>query len=303
MKSTEKARKPRFSIVIPCYNEELYLGATLKSLKKQDFKGGYEIIVVDNNCTDATAAIAKSHGVTVISESEPGVCWARNAGTQKARGEIIVSTDADTVFDTNWLSRIDAYFERDDRLVMVCGPCQYLNAPWWGRFYPWFLFGTVSIFSKLLGHPYYVTATNVAFKKEAWEGYNTSLTQGGDELGLLHEMKEKGKVYFNNHHRVYTSARRLEKGMWYNIFVSFFFYYLLAYHINKRFNRKIIGTAPVFRQSLLQQRIRSAPAAILVTMMMFVGFSYMSVAALLSPKPFFTAFDGYVDGMVQIIRG
>jgi cellulose synthase/poly-beta-1,6-N-acetylglucosamine synthase-like glycosyltransferase len=42
----------RFSIVIPAYNEEAFIGATLRSLLAQDFADPYEIIVVDNNSKD-----------------------------------------------------------------------------------------------------------------------------------------------------------------------------------------------------------------------------------------------------------
>ncbi len=46
------------SVVIPAYNEAGYLESTLKSLQQQDFAGAYEVIVVDNNSTDDTAAVA-----------------------------------------------------------------------------------------------------------------------------------------------------------------------------------------------------------------------------------------------------
>ncbi|EQD46200.1 Glycosyl transferase, family 2 domain protein, partial [mine drainage metagenome] len=54
MSSTDR---PRFSVVIPAYNEANYIGATLASLARQDFPGAVEVIVVDNNCTDDTAEI------------------------------------------------------------------------------------------------------------------------------------------------------------------------------------------------------------------------------------------------------
>src|SRR6516225_7745031 len=56
---------PRFSVVIPAYNEAAFLGSCLDSLLTQDFQGPYEIIVVDNNSTDGTADVARSRGVTV----------------------------------------------------------------------------------------------------------------------------------------------------------------------------------------------------------------------------------------------
>jgi glycosyltransferase involved in cell wall biosynthesis len=238
----------RFSIVIPCFDEEDYLGATLESLKQQDYKGIYEIIVVDNNCTDNTLTIAQKYGALIISESHPGVCWARQAGTKAARGEIIVSTDADTTFDKDWLTNIDQQLLNDPQLVAICAPCEFVNAPWWGTIYPILLFGGVRIFYLITRRPFYISATNTAFKKSVWEGYDTSLTQGGDELSLLHMLRRKGKVAFTLKYKVHTSSRRLDNGLWYNVFVSFFFYYIGAYYINRLFKRTIIGSAPAYRQ-------------------------------------------------------
>ena len=248
-------KKPRFSIVIPAYNEETYIGNTLDSLQKQDFAGTFETIVVDNNCTDRTTEIVKSYKkVTLIAEKRPGVCWARQAGTEAARGEIIISTDADTTFSSDWLTNIDRQFRKSDKIVAVCGGCQFVNAPWWGRIYPKLLFGAVYGFSLLFKKPFYITATNTAFKKSAWDGYDMEQTQGGDELGLLHKLRNRGEVKFTNKYVVYTSSRRLEHGLWYNLFVTCLYYYLTAYYVNRLFNRRIIGTAPAYRQNAMSKK-------------------------------------------------
>jgi glycosyltransferase involved in cell wall biosynthesis len=239
----------RFSVVIPCYNEEDYIGNALLALQAQNTETRYEVIIVDNNCTDATSTIAKKLGARVVYERAPGVCAARQAGTTMARGEIIVSTDADTVFPTNWLQNIDKAFLSDSSLVAIGGPCRYYDGPWWGKIYTHFLFGWSYMYLRLTGHPFYLTATNIAFKKAAWKGYDLSLTQGGDELGLLHQLRTAGKVGFTPKNTTYTSGRRLEKGMFYNIFISFLYYYIVGYHINTIFKKPIIGSAPAFRKS------------------------------------------------------
>lgn len=246
-----KNKAVRFSIVIPCYNEEKYIAKTLKSISKQDFTGTYEVIVVDNNSTDRTAAIAKKHGATVVSESRPGVCWARQAGTEIANGEIIISTDADTTYDNDWLANIDARFQKNPNAVAVCAPCRFVDAPWWGRAYTPVLFGLVYSIYKLTGFVIYITATNTAFKKSAWSGYSTGLSQGGDELDLLRKMRKKGKVVFSYDYMVHTSSRRLTSGMWYNIFITFGYYYLSAYYLNRVFHKEIIGSAPAYRDKVL----------------------------------------------------
>jgi cellulose synthase/poly-beta-1,6-N-acetylglucosamine synthase-like glycosyltransferase len=59
----------RFSVVIPCYNEGGYIADTINSLAAQSFSGGCEIIVVDNNCTDDTAEMARGLGARVVAEA------------------------------------------------------------------------------------------------------------------------------------------------------------------------------------------------------------------------------------------
>ena len=246
--------QPRFSIVIPCYNEDNYISAALESLLLQTTKEKYEVIIVDNNCTDKTVEKARKYGVRVVSEETVGVCWARQAGAKAANGEIIISTDADTTFSPEWLSTIDKKFRQNEKIVAVTGPCRYYDGPWWGKIYPYILFGTVHMHSLITGRPYYITATNIAFKKSAWDGYDTSLTQGGDELYLLHKFRKVGKVHFLFSNPVHTSGRRLTRGLTYNFFVSFLYYYLAAYHVNKRFGRTIIGAAPTFRADATTKR-------------------------------------------------
>ncbi len=239
--------RPRFSVVIPAYNEAPYLPQTLNSLKKQNFAGKVEIIVVDNNSTDLTADLARSLGATVVEEKRAGVCYARQKGTEVANGEIIISTDADTSFNVDWLSRIDGMFEKDAEAVAVVGSCHYTDGPIWGTIYPYLLFGLISVVYRLTGKTFYATATNIAFKKDYWHGYDTNLTQGGDELDLIRNLRKQGRVVFVNGNPTLTSARRLTRGFIYNFVVTFLIYYILEYNLSRIFKRPILGTAPHFR--------------------------------------------------------
>jgi glycosyltransferase involved in cell wall biosynthesis len=248
--------RPRFSVVVPALDEQSSIGGCLLSLRDQDFCGGYEVIVVDNNSTDNTAAIARSFGGTVLLERQPGVCAARQRGTEEARGEIVVSTDADTTFDRGWLSGIDRMFVANPGAVAVAGPCRYLAAPWWGSAYVRILFGMVHLVYALSGRVFYVTATNFAFRKSAWTGYDTVLTQGGDELDLLRRLRARGRVAFDVGNPTLTSARRLHRGLLYNIAVTYVYYYLLGYWLNRLFHRTVLGTAPAVRGDARAARSR-----------------------------------------------
>lgn len=239
--------RPRFSVVIPAYNEAAFLGSCLDSLQDQNFPGPYEIIVVDNNSTDGTADLARARGVTVVHEPTPGVCPARQSGTSTARGEIVVSTDADTVFSPGWLSRIDETFGDDPGRVAVAGPCRFVDPPWWGRVYTGVLFGVVSLVAVITGRILYVTATNIAFRKSAWTGYDIEATQGGDELGLLRSLRSRGSVAFVRSNPTFTSSRRLHRGLAYNLVVTCLYYYVLGYALNRLTGRQVVGMAPAFR--------------------------------------------------------
>jgi glycosyltransferase involved in cell wall biosynthesis len=238
----------RFSVVVPAFNEAGYVAAALASLHDQDFRGAYEVIVVDNNSTDATGAIARSLGASVVHEGEPGVCSARQRGTVEARGQIVVSTDADTVHPRDWLSRIDARFTECDAVVAVAGPCRYQNPSWWAALYPKLLFGLVAMVYAITGRVFYLSATNTAFLRTAFPGYDTTMTQGGDELDLLRRLRRTGHVVWDPHNTVDTSSRRLRRGLIYNFFITFLGYYLLAYCVNRLSSRTVFGTAPAFRQ-------------------------------------------------------
>jgi len=263
--------RPRFSIVIPAYNEALYIADTLESLRQQSFAGPVEVIVVDNNCTDGTVGIAERFGARVVPEPHMGVCWARQRGTEAARGEIVVSTDADTTVHADWLERIDQTFRRDPTIVAVGGPCRYSDGPWWGRAYPYMLFGLIAWLYGVSHQTYYVTATNLAFRKSAWPGYNTHLTQGGDELDLLRRLRQQGRVVFDTTTISYTSARRLERGLVYNLVVTFLLYYVLEYNLSRLANRPVFGSAPAIRSRMSQMRPSSLRTAQVVVVAVVLG--------------------------------
>jgi glycosyltransferase involved in cell wall biosynthesis len=263
----------RFSVVIPCYNEALYIADAIISLQNQDFPGSYEIVVVDNNCTDDTARIARELGVRVVTEPAPGVCNARQAGTAASIGEIVVSADADTTYAKDWLSKIDRGFRESEDVVAVVGPCRYKDGPRWGPVFARSLFGAVQAVYRVTGRTYYVSATNIAFRRDRWTGYDTHLTQGGDELDLLRRMRREGRVIYDHANPTFTSGRRFNRGFFYNVVVCLFVFYLAAYVLNRVTGKRVIGSAPVFRdirpRSTYRLRLTAAALAAAVTLFAF----------------------------------
>ena len=90
--------KPAITVIIPSYNCELYIAETLESILNQTFKD-VEIIVVDDGSTDKTRQIITSYGtyVRLVTQTNAGVCAARNRGIREAAGQYICLMDHDAV--------------------------------------------------------------------------------------------------------------------------------------------------------------------------------------------------------------
>ena len=85
------------SFIVPAYNEEVELPATLATIHDAGKRANqYEIIVADDGSTDQTARVARDHGAEVVSISRRQIAAARNAGARVARGDILFFVDADT---------------------------------------------------------------------------------------------------------------------------------------------------------------------------------------------------------------
>ena len=133
------------SVIVPARNEAANLGACLASLVAQSEQGfvlgeQWELIVVNDASTDATRAIAEGFaGVTVMDApeldlSERGgftgknaACW---AGAQRAGGRWLLFTDADTVHETNSLSRSVREAMKHNALLLSYSPRQVLTGFW-----------------------------------------------------------------------------------------------------------------------------------------------------------------------------
>lgn len=87
---------PRFSIIIPAYNEEHYLPRLLDSIARAHNSDNVEVIVADNASTDRTAQVAAEHSSKVVTVTKRCIAAARNGGASVAAGEILCFIDADS---------------------------------------------------------------------------------------------------------------------------------------------------------------------------------------------------------------
>ena len=91
------------SFIVPAFNEERELGATLKALVAagNTLVDSYEIVVADDGSTDGTARIAQEHGALVITAQHRQIAATRNSGAGIAKGEIFIFVDADTTVNND----------------------------------------------------------------------------------------------------------------------------------------------------------------------------------------------------------
>lgn len=201
----------KISVVIPAYNEEDWIKLPLKGLRKQNYEGEYEVIVVDNASEDATAEIAEDYGAKVIYEPKKGATQALQTGFESANNPIISVTDADTKIPSNWLTEINRSFSEPD-VIGAYGPAWFHDAE---GFYYWLARLGFPAFLRLnywLGKPHF-SGFNMAVTKKAFMdvgGFDFSV-KDANEVELSQRLKDHGKILYNKDMIVKTSARRLKE--------------------------------------------------------------------------------------------
>ena len=194
------------SIIIPTFNEERFLSFLLKSLKEQTFND-FEIIVADNNSTDATRLIALKSGAMVVKGGLPAC--GRNNGAKVAKGEWLLFLDADVILPRDFLKRTMAEIQKHNFSAATC-----LVDPLSDRQIDKFLHGATNV---------YIRATKKFFphapgfcifcKKEAHEsvgGFDEKikLAEDHDYVSRLSRVCEFGLL---RDIRIPVSVRRLDK--------------------------------------------------------------------------------------------
>ncbi len=103
------------SVIVPVYNGATTLRACLQALAHQTVpRASYEVIVVDDGSTDASAAVAAECGARVVCQDHAGAAAARNRGACAARGDILLFTDADCEPAPDWIAAMLAPFADPD---------------------------------------------------------------------------------------------------------------------------------------------------------------------------------------------
>ncbi len=210
-------KTPDMTLVIPAHNEEKYLTATLdavmRAVRRLEAAGkSCEVIVVDNDSTDATAQVAARPWVRVTHEAKRNIGAVRNRGAREASGRNIAFLDADSLPSENALVRIVETLDRGDCAgggVMV-RPDRWV---WWAL--P--IFALMPAVQLVLG----VTAGMIYATKEAFDavgGFDEGLYAAEDlefVLALKKYGHKTGKKFANlSDVHIVTSVRKFGKAHW-----------------------------------------------------------------------------------------
>ena len=117
------SERPLISVLIPVYNYERFVGATIESALRQTYEN-FEVIVCDDGSSDNSLSIAREYGrrdarLRVIEKANGGQASALNAAYARARGEIICILDADDVFHVEKLQRLAEYYRTHPQVGVV----------------------------------------------------------------------------------------------------------------------------------------------------------------------------------------
>lgn len=230
------------SIIIPAYNEEKYLGATLEAIFASATGDGrletvvrFEVIVVDNESTDATSEIASRLGAKVVGEAEHNISRVRNTGAAAASGEILVFIDADTTVERRIFERIDKALA-NERCFGGSVAVEY-EATYKRRWIRYYLMGW-QFWGRVLGMRQGALqfCRRAAFRE--LDGYDKTIFMGEDiefhwRLERL-ARKSGGFVTFIEEPKVRTSSRRYERmGLFRTLFLTHPITILLAWRTRR----------------------------------------------------------------------
>ncbi|MES2202734.1 MAG: glycosyltransferase family 2 protein [Patescibacteria group bacterium] len=126
---------PAVTMLVPCYNEQATVGATIDSLLALDYPADkLDIMVVDDGSSDGTADIARRYAaqyptrVALVQKANGGKYTALNIGIEQSKGELIGCLDADSFVEASALIEAVKKFESDST-IMAITPAMKVHKP------------------------------------------------------------------------------------------------------------------------------------------------------------------------------
>ena len=206
------------TVIICTYNRAKYIGALLDSIAANDLaKNEYEILLVDNNCTDNTREICETFAYAhkdvnfrYVVEQEQGLSAARNKGIKEAKGDILVYIDDDALVDSHYLRDYVEWFAAHPETMACGGPIEPLyetqEPKWMSPYTKALLTAWMNYGDKVREYPKgrYPGGGNAAYRKEVFEKvgfFNTALGRKGGNL-----MGSEEKDIFDKMHALHMQV-------------------------------------------------------------------------------------------------
>lgn len=194
------------TVIICTYNRQRYIRPLLESIASNTLqKSEYEILLVDNNCTDNTREVCEQFAAThqditfrYVVEKEQGLSAARNKGIRESKGDLIVYVDDDALVDSNYLNDYVQFFTTHPEVMALGGPIEPLyetkEPAWMTPYTKALLTAWMNYGDKPREYPKgrYPGGGNAAYRKKVFDKvglFNTALGRKGNLL-LASEEKD-----------------------------------------------------------------------------------------------------------------
>ncbi len=229
-KGASRAR-PFVSVVVAARNEERQIGGCLNALLRQTYPADrYEILVVDDDSTDRTPEIAgriaaeHAHARCLpVGDAFPHLTAKKrplSLGIREARGEIVLTTDADCRVPATWIAGMVACFEPDVGAVIGFSQIKASGSPLtcFERLqgFDFLALMSASAGAAHLGFPLAASGQNLAYRKALFEGVGgfgaIAHRPSGDDVLLIQLMRRRGngRIVFAGHPETFVSTWRTE---------------------------------------------------------------------------------------------
>lgn len=201
-------QKVSVSIIIPARNEESFIENCLTGIISQQYDARqFEVIVVDDESSDSTAELTAGF---ITGHPQFDIRLIRLKGNQfrkkgallsgitEAKGELIITRDADTVNNSDkWLESLVSFYEVKKPAMIICPVDLRAKNGFLSAFQlsEHLFLQSITAVSAAGGYPFLCNGANLAFSKEAFHsvgGYEGNLTEAsGDDIFLLEKMRRQ----------------------------------------------------------------------------------------------------------------
>ncbi len=201
---------PFVSVIVAARNEKQHLPELVKALATQEYKGEFEIVVVNDRSTDGSGETLDTlcnqyptlrvHHIKEKPLNWDGKKYALQQASKKARGEILLFTDADCrPVSKYWIREIIGCFSSKTDLVLGVGRYDFAKNRWLNHFiqYETLLTALQYLGFAAWGKPYMGVGRNIAYRKKAFlkTGYgNYQHCIGGDDDLMVNRLANSQNV-------------------------------------------------------------------------------------------------------------